>query len=193
MANETNADVKVSRLVDFEDVKECVKIGIKHGWSLEEFLESMDLWDDFVELRRDGAEVAISESKYKVAERNLGPITPQTPTCNDNDLVSRSWLLAEYDKQHEGPPGGARKIIETAPPARSEQVAKLYELLDDVCKSVRSEHEDDSVCGLCQYDGAYMSDSGDWANECPGFDSADCFCMKNEIRRMCGVEEVPEP
>lgn len=33
----------------------------------------------------------------------------------NNDLVSRRWLLDEYDKRHEGPPGGARKIIEEAP------------------------------------------------------------------------------
>lgn len=32
-----------------------------------------------------------------------------------SDLVSREWLFEEYDKQHEGPPGGARKIIEEAP------------------------------------------------------------------------------
>lgn len=31
-----------------------------------------------------------------------------------NDLVSRQYLLNEYDRQHEGPPGGARKIIEDA-------------------------------------------------------------------------------
>lgn len=34
----------------------------------------------------------------------------------NNDLVSRQWLLDEYDKRHEGPPGGARKLIEEAPP-----------------------------------------------------------------------------
>ena len=32
-----------------------------------------------------------------------------------NDFVSRQWLLDEYDKRHEGPPGGARKLIEEAP------------------------------------------------------------------------------
>ena len=34
-----------------------------------------------------------------------------------NDFVSRQYLLAEYDRQHQGPPGGARKIIEEAPAA----------------------------------------------------------------------------
>jgi len=32
------------------------------------------------------------------------------------DLVDRDELLAEYDRQHKGPAGGARKIMETAPP-----------------------------------------------------------------------------
>lgn len=31
------------------------------------------------------------------------------------DLVSRAYVLAEYDRQHKGPPGGARKIMEEAP------------------------------------------------------------------------------
>ena len=31
------------------------------------------------------------------------------------DLISRAWVLAEYDRQHKGPPGGARKIMEEAP------------------------------------------------------------------------------
>jgi len=32
-----------------------------------------------------------------------------------DDLISRSALLAAYDKAHKGPPGGARKLIEEAP------------------------------------------------------------------------------
>ena len=31
------------------------------------------------------------------------------------DLISRSALLAEYDRVHVGPPGGARKLIQDAP------------------------------------------------------------------------------
>lgn len=30
-------------------------------------------------------------------------------------LVSKDYLLAEYDARHTGPPGNARKIIESAP------------------------------------------------------------------------------
>lgn len=32
-----------------------------------------------------------------------------------DDLISRAYVLAEYDRQHKGPPGGARKIMENAP------------------------------------------------------------------------------
>lgn len=34
-----------------------------------------------------------------------------------DDLISRSALLMAYDKAHQGPPGGARKLIENAPDA----------------------------------------------------------------------------
>lgn len=69
-------------------------------------------------------------------------------------------------------------------------IDELYEILNDVCKDVREETEEDYVCGLCEYDGAHKTESGDWAGECPGFESADCFCMKNEIRKMCGKELI---
>lgn len=32
-----------------------------------------------------------------------------------SDYVSRQYLLNEYDRQHQGPPGVARKIIAEAP------------------------------------------------------------------------------
>lgn len=32
-----------------------------------------------------------------------------------DDLISRKALLAEYDRVHIGPPGGARKLMEEAP------------------------------------------------------------------------------
>ena len=31
------------------------------------------------------------------------------------DLISRQALIAEYDRAHIGPPGGARKLMEDAP------------------------------------------------------------------------------
>lgn len=34
-----------------------------------------------------------------------------------SDLISRSALIAEYDRVHKGPAGGARKLMEDAPDA----------------------------------------------------------------------------
>ena len=38
--------------------------------------------------------------------------------------INREALLAEYDRQHKGPPGGARKIIETFPAADVREVRR---------------------------------------------------------------------
>ena len=40
------------------------------------------------------------------------------------DFVEREKVLAEYDRQHKGPPGGARKIIETFPAADVRHVVR---------------------------------------------------------------------
>lgn len=37
-----------------------------------------------------------------------------------DDLISRKALIAEYDKAHVGPPGGARKLMEDAPSVEPE-------------------------------------------------------------------------
>ena len=39
-----------------------------------------------------------------------------------SDFVSRQWLIDEYHRRHEGPPGGALKMIEEAPAADVEPV-----------------------------------------------------------------------
>ena len=66
---------------------------------------------------------------------------------------------------------------------------ELFKMLNDVCKDTKEQHADESVCGLCEYDGAYIGQSGDWENECPGFNSDDCFCMKRSIREKFGQSE----
>lgn len=75
---------------------------------------------------------------------------------------------------------------------KDETIDKLYKILDETCKDIREQYGEDDVCGLCQYDGAFIGESGDWMNECPGFETDECFCMKNDIRKMCGKELVPE-
>ena len=43
-----------------------------------------------------------------------------------NDLISRQALLAEYDRVHIGPPGGARKLMEDAPTVDAVEVVHGY-------------------------------------------------------------------
>lgn len=77
--------------------------------------------------------------------------------------------------------------------AQVQIIKEMYSRYEDLCKKIRKEYESDDVCGLCQYDGAYIGDSGDWMNECPGFETSECFCMKNSIRELCGQPLIEEP
>ena len=80
---------------------------------------------------------------------------------------------------------------ETAQRAQKEIIVRLYDILDETCKDIRERTVKDYVCGLCEYD----TDHGEYgdANECPGFETDECFCMKNEIRKLCGAELVRTP
>lgn len=40
------------------------------------------------------------------------------------DLIDREALIAEYDRVHIGPPGGARKLMEDAPTIDAVQVIR---------------------------------------------------------------------
>lgn len=77
--------------------------------------------------------------------------------------------------------------------ARTEKAERerdeLFRLLCDVCKGVREKRGDDSVCGLCEYDGAHIGESGDWVAECPGFEKDDCFHMKKSLCKKYGQKE----
>lgn len=62
------------------------------------------------------------------------------------------------------------------------KLTALVNELEEIFASIRARTKDDSVCGLCEYDGAYIGQSGEWCNECPGFDKADCFKLKDKYR-----------
>lgn len=62
-------------------------------------------------------------------------------------------------------------------------ISKFIDGLEEIFADLRERHVDDSVCGLCEYDGAYMGQSGDWCNECPGFDRDDCFKLSDKTRK----------
>ena len=44
------------------------------------------------------------------------PDCPLVEVPPHGDLVDRNYLISEYDRQHKGPAGGARRIMEDAPP-----------------------------------------------------------------------------
>ena len=69
------------------------------------------------------------------------------------------------------------------------EINKFIDGLEEIFADIRERHVDDSVCGLCEYDGAYMGQSGDWCNECPGFDKDDCFKLSDETRKKW-IEEI---
>lgn len=62
------------------------------------------------------------------------------------------------------------------------KLGALVNELEEILSHIRERNEDDSVCGLCEYDGAFIGQSGNWYNECPGFDKADCFKLKDKYR-----------
>lgn len=80
-----------------------------------------------------------------------------------DDLISRSWLLSEYDKRHKGPPGGARKLIEEAPSSAEKESfewctdCKEYDQEGHCChrfsKMIRKTIEEMQIvhCIDCQY------------------------------------------
>lgn len=41
-----------------------------------------------------------------------------------SDLIDRKALIAEYDRVHVGPPGGARKLMEEAPAVDAVEVVR---------------------------------------------------------------------
>ena len=84
------------------------------------------------------------------------------------DYVSRDYLLGEYDRQHQGPPGGARKIIAEAPAADVVEVVRCCECIY---------HDDESQYHYCHK----------WGRNCPN--DSDFFCKWGK-RKEGGQHDV---
>ena len=67
--------------------------------------------------------------------------------------------------------------------AAIDAVNSLIDRFERILSDIRESTVDDSVCGMCEYDGAYMGQSGDWCNECPGFEKDNCFKLSDECRK----------
>ena len=86
-----------------------------------------------------------------------------------DDYVSRDYLLGEYDRQHQGPPGGARKIIAEAPAADVVEVRHgRWEHLNwgfeyDRCSVCGYEHRYAEQFACCPSCGAKMDGGQDEA------------------------------
>lgn len=78
------------------------------------------------------------------------------------DLIDRKALIAEYDRVHIGPPGGARKLIEDAPTVDAVEVVHgrwiKAECSEKDGNSNCSEcgHWDWNDCNYCSHCGAKM-------------------------------------
>lgn len=67
--------------------------------------------------------------------------------------------------------------------AALEAVNSLIDRFERILSDIRESTVDDSVCGMCEYDGAFVGQSGDWCNECPGFEKDNCFKLSDECRK----------
>ncbi len=90
----------------------CGKIWTSEGWCKDHCKPGQqepdaECWLKYAEAMvkeaENSTESSLTQKELDVSDTNVG------------DTVSRSYLLSEYDRQHKGPAGGARKIIEDAP------------------------------------------------------------------------------
>ena len=57
----------------------------------------------------------------------------------------------------------------------------LLKDFEELCKYVRECTGDDIVCGFCEYDAGTV---GEEPIECPGFESNECFVLKESLRKQ---------
>lgn len=104
----------------------------------------------------------------------------------DNELFGNSEQLESsscgHKKDHVADPG---KKVDGNMISKKKVRYKLTALvneIEEIFANIRERNVDDSVCGLCEYDGAYIGQSGNWCNECPGFEKDNCFKLKDKYR-----------
>ena len=73
------------------------------------------------------------------------------------------------------------------------KIKALLQTIEEICRDVRETYGGEDMCGLCEYDGAYLGVSGDWMNECPGFETDECFKLSERFKaKYIGKEEDHE-
>lgn len=94
-------------------IRNCREI---KGISLAKLSEKTGFTKRAIEYWESGEHRISFEAAEKILDA-LGYLIEIKVANGNGDLVSRQYLLDEYDRQHKGPHGGARKIIEKAPAA----------------------------------------------------------------------------
>ena len=110
--------------------------------------------------------------KYRELSRDTNPNTP----------ISRiGGYLDGYEKALEQEQSGdliSRDAVE-------DKLLKLCNELEGIFSNIRMQNQDESVCGLCEYDCPEPY-------ECPGFDIEDCFKLADEIRhKWQSIKDLP--
>lgn len=75
------------------------------------------------------------------------------------EYIERKALLAEYDRQHTGEPGRARKLIEDAP------AADVVEVVHG--KWLEADDGDGIVCSVCGEDFCVLTNETERFKYCP--------------------------
>ena len=122
-----------------------------------------------------------------------------------NDLISRQAAIdAAIDAADDWDGGYSlsradmiERAINNLPSAQPDvsdinvgDINKFIDGLEEIFADIRERNGDDIVCGLCEFDGAYIGESGDWCNECPGFNRDDCFKLSDRIREKWIAEII---
>ena len=101
------------------------------------------------------------------------------PQWRDDKIID---VLAELPSAQPEPVNSLTKSDMISKQKVRYKLTALVNEIEEIFANIREREVDDSVCGLCEYDGAYIGQSGDWCNECPGFEKDNCFKLKDKYR-----------
>ena len=171
----------------------------------------LDKYAEALEMAIEALNQFAGVDKKVSAERQEGDLItsaqPDVPEIYVGDMIYRQAAVDAIDALHDKPNAWLDSAVDAVmalPSAQPEKrtikrtgthacdlisrkkvrykLTALVNELEEIFANIREKNEDDSVCGLCEYDGAYIGQSGDWCNECPGFDKSDCFKLKDKYR-----------
>lgn len=177
-------------------------------WAPTEF-EAMDMAIESLN-RQDIPDINVSDMIYR--QMAIDAILEQTVCDTKRELVERcdanisdenGWLggvciaLDTIEDLPSAQPNLQQTCNQLATDYISRQAAidalnGIINRFEQILRDIRESKVDDSVCGMCEYDGAFVGQSGDWCNECPGFEKDDCFRLSDECRKRW-LESVELP